>query len=403
MLFKIAWSNLKRHGRRSALIILGVAVSVAVMEFLIAVVAGMKTDFYQAMLNDAGHVRVRAAGIEEALDPYSLDYLVSDPSMVMDEARDVDGVESAEKVLTFGALVIGTEKNAPMLGYGVTPGTDYFTGVREGIQQGRFEIDRGQALISTSNAAMLDLTLGDPLVLMVQDSTGAPYYLEYDIGGIFESNSGEFDETAVIIRHADAEELLYVEDSTREIRLTLNDPEESAQVAADMRNALGERNLTVETWQEINGSYIVFMRMFDVFLYVVNVIVVIVAGTVITNAILMNVFEKIREFGTMRAIGLTRGKQFGMVMLEGAVYGVVGSLVGMAVGIPIVLWIQDVGIFFGEMMESFGMSQRLYTEFDLADAIVTYVFGVLVAVVGSLYAGLVASRMRLVETLRESA
>jgi ABC-type lipoprotein release transport system permease subunit len=77
--------------------------------------------------------------------------------------------------------------------------------------------------------------------------------------------------------------------------------------------------------------------------------------------------------------------------------------VGLAIGIPLVVWLQNTGIYFGDIMESFGMGKRIHTEFKPDDTVITYLFGVAVAVMGSLYAGLVASRMRLVETLRESA
>ena len=143
--------------------------------------------------------------------------------------------------------------------------------------------------------------------------------------------------------------------------------------------------------------------MFDVFMYAVNLLIVIVAATVITNAILMNVFEKIEEFGMMRAIGLTRKGQFGLVLAEGASYGVVGSLLGIAVGVPIVIWFSTHGINFGEMMDSFGLGREVTTRFDLERTIVTAAFGAAVAIGGSLYAGVTAMRLSVIESIRGSA
>ncbi len=407
MFFRIGLANIRRHGRRSALILLAVAVSVIVMEFMAGLVAGMRADFFTNLLNDNGHVRVRSAAVADALNPFALDLLLADPDSVIEAAEAHPDVADAESILTFGALAVAGDKNSPMIGYGVDLDTGYFTDVRDGLVAGSFLRRPGEILVSESTAMLFAIGLGDPVVLLVEDSTGAPYYLEYTISGLFRSKSGQFDDTAFLVSMNDARELLYVENSVREVRVRLHDPVTADTVAAHLRSALPTAGAPgrheVETWEQINGSMVIVLEMFDVFMYIINVIIVIVAATVITNAILMNVFEKIREFGMMRAIGLTRRGQFRLIMVEGLSYGVVGSAVGIVFGIGLVLYFQSHGISVGEVTESLGMGRDITTAFVPGDAIVSALFGMLVAVAGSLYAGLVATRMDLIDTLRESA
>jgi putative ABC transport system permease protein len=142
------------------------------------------------------------------------------------------------------------------------------------------------------------------------------------------------------------------------------------------------------------------LEMFDVFMYAINLLIVIVAATVITNAILMNVFEKMQEYGTMRAVGLTSRGVVGLVIAEGAVYGIAGSVVGLAIGVPLVLYFETNGIDFGEAMESFGLGREIYTAFRPGASIVNAAFGALTAIAGSIYAALVSRRRTIIESIR---
>jgi putative ABC transport system permease protein len=117
----------------------------------------------------------------------------------------------------------------------------------------------------------------------------------------------------------------------------------------------------------------------------------------------MNVFEKVREYGMMRAIGLTRRGQFRLILAEGTSYGVAGSLLGLLIGVPLVLWFSTRGIYVGEMMDSFGMGREMTTSLDAAGAAINALFGATVAVAGSLYAAIVATRLSVIESVRGTA
>jgi putative ABC transport system permease protein len=454
MIWKIAWGSVVRHGRRSLLIILVVAISVAVMLFVTGMLDGMRHDFFQSMVSTGGHVQVDHPGVADALDPYSLELLIENWQVARDWFVAQPETVRAEPILTFGAMVLMDGSSVPMVGRGVEPETGYFTDVREGITEGRFlSADNSrddplpEILLSTETADMLELSVGDTVSVLVEDSTGAPYYLAYTVVGLFRSNSPEFDQSAFLITHREAQELLYLEDQTRQVRVVLQDENQAETVAARFAaehsgnapgagdtiggglstagdgtaagntadpdeqmgsaqpgsSTLSSEGLRVRTWQEINGGLAILLEMFDVMMYAVNLLILIVAATVITNAILMNVFEKIQEFGMMRAIGLTRKGQFGLVLAEGSSYGVIGSLLGVAIGVPVVMWFSTHGIYFGEMMDSFGLAREVTTRFDLGRTVVNTLFGAAVAVTGSLYAGLVAVRMSVIDSMRGSA
>lgn len=402
MIWKIAIGNLRRHGKRSALIVLAVAMSVAVMEIVVGMLHGMQDDFFLTMVSSAGHLTIDAAGSEDALDPLSLDDLVGNWERYERWLRNRPETVRVEPFLSFGALLVNERKNVGIAGYGIERDSGFYQDVRSGLVEGHFLEESGEILVSESTGDLLDLEVDGTVLVLVEDTTGAPYYLDYRIAGMYRSDSVELDEGAFLVGIDDARELLYLGDEVREIRVILNDPAAAALVAEQFRETFRDQGVRIRTWREKNRGLIVLFEMMDVFMYAINVLIVIVAATVITNAILMNVFEKTEEFGMMRAIGLTRRGQFGFVMAEGTVYGVVGSALGLALGIPVVLYFETHGIDFGAAMESFGLGRTLNFSFRPGAAVTNALFGALVALTGSLYAAIVATRLSILESLRGS-
>ena len=407
MIWKIALGSVMRHRMRSVIIIAVVAISVAAMLFLTGMMDGMRRDFFETMVATGGHVQIDHADTADALDPVSLELLISDWRDLRRRLSGREGVLRVEPVLTFGGLMLVDGTSAPMQGNGVEPDTGFFWDVRSGLESGSFLDGSGSGvLISRETAGILEVDTGGTVSVLVEDSTGAPYYLAYEVRGIFRSDSPEFDASNFLIGHAAAQELLYLDDRTRELRVVLNDREAAAPFAAAVTAELAERpgqTLRVRDWREINGGLAVLIEMFDVFTYAINLLIVIVAATVITNAILMNIFEKIEEMGMMRAIGLTRRGQAALILAEGGVYGVLGSVAGMLIGVPLVLYFARTGIELGAATDTFGLGTAIYTRFDPMSTVLTALFGASVAVVGSLYAARTATRLSIMDSLRGSA
>ena len=138
----------------------------------------------------------------------------------------------------------------------------------------------------------------------------------------------------------------------------------------------------------------------DFFMLVINIFVLVVAATVITNAILMNVFEKQREYGTLRAIGMKRREQAFLVLAEGAAQGIAGALLGALLALPVVLFLKRHGLPIGAASHAFGMGDVIYFGTDPLATLRNIGFGTLIALAGSLYAALVGTRSTVVDALR---
>lgn len=402
MLLKMVAQSLGRHPRRTLLILFAVMISVFTMEIIAGMLHGISDNFFTNILSAGGHGQVRGQGWEDRLDPYSLDTALVDTDPILAALQGDPRVTAAEPVLGFGALYLEDGKSLGLQVLGVTTDTGFFPKVRSGLDQGAFLPADNSILVSRSLVAFLGLEPGREVMLLTEDSGGSPYYLAFSLDGIFATDSLDFDDTTVLIGLEAARTMTWLPTGATEVRFTLMDRNLAADVAAELGPGMAALGESIHDWRYLNAGLLSMVDMMDVFIWVFNLIVIIVAATVITNAILMNVFDRMREFGTLRAIGLRRGGLFRLIMLEGAVLGSVGSALGLAVGIPVVLYFQNNGLDWGGISEAFGMGSFFNFAFSPARSAADFAAGTLTALAGSFYAASIASRTRVVDALKEA-
>jgi len=400
MFFKIALLNIRRNLKRSLLIIFAVFISVVIMEAAAGMMGGMKKNFFDTLIGAEGHLQIHKKGYEERLNPYSIDYRIKNPNKVLEKVKSYPEVTTAEKITHFGAMLINEEKNLNIGGKGVNPETDYFEKVQNNMLKGSFLPDGKGIAVSAAIADLLNVEYGDDLVALVEDSQESPYYLSFPITGVFKTGSSEMDENMFFISHSNAENLLYIEDESVEVRINLTDPYHSQAFLEKIIPFLQENNLNGETWREIHGSMIVMVEMMDFFAYIINIFIIVVVATVITNAILMTVFERLQQYGTLRSIGLKKHQLFQLVVTEGSLLGLIGSVLGLAVGLPIVLYFTKYGLDIGAFAEVMGgTGSTYYFAVRPYHSLVNLGSGILIAVLGSSYAAMVSAKKSLVEAL----
>jgi putative ABC transport system permease protein len=399
---RLALLSVLKYRKRTVAIVIGVALSVVVMLVVAGMLDGMRKSFYREIIQDSGHIQLHRSGWEDRIGDATLTALIDAPEEVLTTVRRHNQVVRAEQVLLFGAMLIQENENVGMLGHGIETDSRAFGAVREKMVAGSFfTADEPAMLISTSIADLLSIGLGDELLVLVETTMRSPWYLSYPVTGIYETGVAETDDYAFFIPHRQAQELLFAERQTSEIRMTLKDYNAAAAVVSELEPVCREHDLVAQTWREIHGSIVVLVEAADVLMLLINVFVVIVAATVITNAILMTAFDRIATFGALRAIGLKRRQLVGMVMNEGAIVGVAGSLVGLAIGIPVVLILQRHGLNIGELGDYFGTGQRYYFDFRPLTSLIVFALGTLISIAGAAYAGWATARMGLIESLQQ--
>jgi ABC-type lipoprotein release transport system permease subunit len=173
-------------------------------------------------------------------------------------------------------------------------------------------------------------------------------------------------------------------------------------LASDLSRA--EPPLAVHTWPEMLPDLDQILFLDDAGMYVMLAILVVVVGFGILNTVLMAVLERQREFGVMLALGLPPHSVFRMVFMESTVLAAVGLVIGVALAVPLTLWLQanpiELGGELAALYELVGSDPVIVFELAWSSVVQTVMVILLVAVLASLYPAIKASRANPVDALR---
>jgi len=403
---KLALLNLIKHAKRSAIVFAAVAIAVAVLTFIGGLVSGITGTVLSSIIPTAGHIVITEAAAKDAANPLDLKFLLPDSQSLLESLKD-ERISVAESVLTIPALLVEPvpveskveARNMGMMGQGVIPGTKFLSNVRQGITAGGFLPEGKGVALSNRAAKLLGVTLGGTLMVLTTDRGNGPWYQELPITGLFNSGSEQVDLNLFVLSQDTARELVDANGMSREIRLQIKDPITALALAADLKKQLAGKGLRVLPWEENFAAVLTIVKLLELLLVIIRVFFVIVAGSVITNSVLMTVFERTREYGTLRAIGLKKRQLRGMILTEGLFLGGLGSVAGLLLGTPVVLFLSQIGLDMGSATEYIGFSSRIYPKLVLYDLLMNLTFGTLIAVFASWYASRVSSRLRVNELL----
>jgi putative ABC transport system permease protein len=292
-----------------------------------------------------GHVQVSRTGFSSTgrRDPFG--YLMEEPDAVAGPLAALPGVEVVLMRLSFTGLLSNGRADTPIFGDGVEPDKEGILGTFVTIAAGRqlSDEDRAGILLGLGVARALQVGPGDPVTLVTTTADGAVNSLDFDVVGVFQSFSRDYDDRAVRVALPAAQELL----DTRGIHtlvVSLQDTEMTDATVTRTLDLLGHGPFEVQPWYLLADFYQktvdLYRRQFAVLQLITLGLVFLSVGTSLNMAI----YERTGEIGTMLALGQSRGRVYGALMIESLLLGVIGSLLGLGLGILIAEAISHIGI-----------------------------------------------------------
>jgi putative ABC transport system permease protein len=167
--------------------------------------------------------------------------------------------------------------------------------------------------------------------------------------------------------------------------------------------ALESQGLVTQTWKERAAPVLGVNEVRRRSLNMLVLLIFVVAASGIANTLVMSAFERVREIGTLRALGLQTGQVTALLMLEATVIGLMGALVGTLLGSAVVYSMRD-GIDVSRMLASgnitVSMSTLLYLELSPGRALSAFLVGLIIAALSSLYPAIKFSRISPMEAMK---
>jgi lipoprotein-releasing system permease protein len=341
----IAAVRFLREGRMQSLfIITGVAIGVAVIVFMSALLAGMQANIFRRVLTSQPHItleRPKQIARPQHADATGLWVIatVQKPSQrltsvdqwqkVRDEARQRPDVTAVSPTVTGPAFVIRGDASQAISLIGIDP--DQYTKIvplPDKIVAGSFRMTNNDMLVGTQLADDLGVTLGDKLRV----ATAAGGNLTLTIAGIFDMGSRGVNQRNVYVPLATAQNLLHLIGGVSSIDLTVPYPMQAEVVAHSIANETG---LDALSWIATNNQLFVALNAQTFSSAMIRIFVALSVAAGIASVLVVSVVQRSKEVGILRAMGGSRGQILRVFLIQGAIVGLLGSIIGsiMATGL----------------------------------------------------------------------
>lgn len=336
----MAWRNLFRHKRRNltalAALILGLAGLVVFQGYLSQTMRGYRDSTIRSGL---GHLQLAASEsyfADGEFNPYAYPLAGAD-KLARVLAAD-PRVESVFPSTGFTAIAGMGEKSTTLLvkAYPPEAGKFYQGTLVAGSSPGRGT--RHGLVLGETAARILKATVGSVVTLMAILPEGGLDGQDFSVTGIY-SSAGR-DKIFAFTDYETAREFTRLA-GPPVLHVLLRDQEDTAAVAALVHQ--GSSTTVIRTWRDLAGFYLQVNAMFQSFLGVIRLILLLITLFLLANTMNRIVHERTREWATLRALGTKRPALVALVVTEGVFLGLVGAVLGITSGFVFSLGINAFG------------------------------------------------------------
>ncbi len=407
---KIALRNLRRYKRRTQLTL---ALIVTGMVFFL-VFSSVTGSFKDAMVGEVtgsflGHIQIHRRGYIASIDNLPLQLNLQPGQVkIIDQVLDQEkAIAAFSKRVKFGGAFSNYKQTTNIRINGVTPEQEFATcpQLSSRIVEGsadKSSLERGKILVPELLARGLKVKAGDTAVVVATNQDGSVNGKTFVIGGILSSATGPGGRDGYI-HIDDARELLRMTDNgVSEIAIRIKDFDQLDKVrnrlfsaVASERTQEGKPVFEVHTWERLS-PFSNIAKMIDVMTFFLMLMLVSVVLISIMNVMIMAVYERIREIGTIAAMGTQPRRILALFITEGFAMGALGALLGLIIGLSIIFVLNLLGISY-----SFGRQAAMVLQPTIAFSEVFVISGLVtfVSVVASLQPAWKASKMEPIEAL----
>ncbi len=372
--------------------------------FTMAFVKGLyKQQLSDTILNYISNIQLHHPEFSEEQDPKKfidvnpqvLNELSSNKKILAICPRIVTQVMMASPVNAIGVNALGIK---PVM-------EDSVTGLFKKIIIGTIldSNNKNGILIGEKVLSKLKVKLKSKVVLSFQDVNGDITSAAYRVAGVFKSSNSSFDESNVYVLSDHLQSLIGLpKNAYHEVAVLLKNASEQAQVKTELKSKYP--HILVQDWMYISPELNLMINSFDLYMYIFIGIILLALSFGIINTMLMSVLERVREFGMLMAIGMSKPRLFFMIILETLFLTLAGSPLGFAISYFTIYYFNIKGInlsMFAEGLAGYGYATIVYPTLAFSFYPGIYLMTFSAALLASLYPAAKALKLKPVEAIRK--
>jgi len=409
-IIKIAFRNLKRSSRRTLL----TAALITIGVIFVLVYSALSSSFKAYMVGEItdsmmGHIQIHKKGYIASVDNLPLDKNLNSKQIdkVLEVLDSNPYVESYTFRIKLGGMFSNYVSSTNIRLNAIDPKKERITlplFEKRIIDSEPHLLKKGEMLIPELLAKGMNVKKGDTAVLVVNNKQGSVNGLNLKVAGIVEPISGpggrdgyfHIDDAKRILRITKAEVseiVIRIKDVSK-----LQEAMKSMKSLSMIKNQKDKPVFEVHAWTKLSPFYniIKMLNLMDISIKIILISIVLIS---ILNVMIMSVFERIKEIGTIAAMGTPPSTIVKLFLTEGFMLGVFGAIVGSVISFIIVKVIDTIGISF-----AFGRQSDLvlHPSLQMSDIISVSIIVIIIALIASISPAFKAAKLNPVDALRQN-
>ncbi len=404
MYLQLAWRNIWRNPRRTTVILAAVIIGVWSMIFLGALMRGIAVGMVKnGIATLTGHIQIHHKGYRD--DPAIENSITN--RQVVEKALSQSLPPRAQwtRRVRVNAIANNARHSSGVTMVGIDPRAEAkISFIGSAISRGRYlaQDDSNGILVGKALLEKFETKIGRKLVLMSQDKEQEIASRAFRIVGVFRAEMESTEKQFVFVTRSTAQKMLKLGNGISEIAILLPHGYENLDVYEKLKAVLPSDQFEIHNWRELLPFQTAYLRILDGFMWFWFLVVFVAMGFGIVNTTLMAVFERMREFGLMKALGMKPWWILREVLVESFLLLICGLIAGNCLGFLSIYALSGSGIDLSALAagaEYAGMSRIIYPAIAIKDVLVANLTVLLLGLLVSLYPAIKASRFTPVQAL----
>ena len=412
MLLKIALRNIRRNKRRTFFSAITIAVGMLFFIAMDSIMAGMDRGAIDNMVAlKTAAIRLQTEQYAEEQDALPLKYGIGNFDSIRRELlkdKRISGVTGRTRFI--GQMSIYTDMK-PIIGTVIDPVSDSTVfSLRDYVEGAYFSKDNErEILLGKDLAKELGLAVGDYVTLYAMTRYDAHNADDFKIAGVIATTDPVINGSGVFISRTGAGSFLDLESMWTDMMVGVHRKVNLRDFIKEVKAVQSEihtvyPDLIAQNVLEQEAGFFEIAKSKRGFGMMFLVVILLIAGVGIFNTVLMSVYERIREIGVLRAFGLKQGEMARLFLLEGAVTGIAGVLLGLALGTVVNILLVKYGYpldkLAGDAMGDLPIWGTIYGEWNFGVWIAVSLFAIIVSTIAGYIPARKAGSMEIISALR---
>jgi len=367
-LIGLAWKNLSRHKRRTIITSSAIAVGLATFIFINSWLLGAQRESERNLIwYETSSARVLNQQYWEEKDQLPLKYVIENPETVAARLQELK-IPSAPRTVFGGELIVREnpfeqDGSIPVKIFAIDPEKDNRVfKFNETIKEGRF-LKSGEEgiLMGAWMAEDLGAEVGYPLTIITTTRDGYVQTIDVDIVGIIDCPNPVINRSSIFLPLDTADRYLEMHGAVTEVDLKFPERADADLLASSLEEKLDDDfpGLEILSWKTLAGDFVALAGMKQSATRMILFLVFVIAAVGVSNTMLMAIYERFRELGMMRALGMKDSQIRLAFLFESGGIGLIGSVLGILLGVILCFWIVNRGIDLTFMSRNMDIGYRI--------------------------------------------